>query len=207
MFSRKTYKNNALSQLKDRWLIPCLVSLLVCTISLFSAFAGTIVASVVSAILTVGFIFLCMAMYTSSASVKFDIFLQGLERTWLNALLAGLWNLLWVFIWSLLFIIPGIVKSYSYSMMFFVIAENPKIGAEKSMNISKIMTNGHKADLFVLDLSFIGWNLLCLLSCGIGYIWLLPYYNATKTNAYYDLKRMAFTAGLLSPADFEVNAN
>ena len=130
-------------------------------------------------------------------------FLEGLESHWLNALLGSLWNFLWVFLWSLLFVIPGIVKSYSYSMMFSVIAENPKISAVKAMDISKVLTDGHKADLFVMDLSFLGWLILSCLSCGIGFIWLVPYMTMTETHAYYDLKRMAFSQNKLTPADFE----
>lgn len=207
MFNRPSYKNAALSQLKNRWSIPCLITLLTLVIVAIAAAAGNVVSIVVSGILEVASIFLFITMSTSSEQVSFDNFLQGLERTWLHALLASLWNFLWVFLWSLLFVIPGIVKHYSYSMMFYVIAENPQIGAIQSMNISKIMTQGHKADLFVMDLSFLGWAFLCTLSCGIGYIWLIPYMTSAKTNAYYDLKKMAFQTGVLSPSDFEVSQN
>ncbi|MCR4822876.1 MAG: DUF975 family protein [Treponema sp.] len=207
MFNRVEYKKAALAQLKNRWTIPCLITLISLFLVSLSAVTGTILSTIVSGILEVAAIFVLMAMYTSSEKVTFDTFLKGLEKTWLHALLASLWYFLWVFLWSLLFIIPGIVKSYSYSMMFFVIAENPEIGATQSMNISKVMTNGHKADLFILDLSFLGWMILSVISCGIGLIWLLPYMTAAKTNAYYELKKMAFQSGNLSPSDFEVKNN
>ena len=71
------------------------------------------------------------------------------------------------------------------------------------MDISKILTQGHKADLFIMDLSFLGWIILSILSCGIGFIWLYPYMTMTEINAYYDLKRMAFAQNKLTPADFE----
>ena len=89
-------------------------------------------------------------------------------------------------------------------MMPFIIAENPKIGAVQAMDISKIMTRGHKMDLLIMDLSFLGWTILCALTFGIGLIWLVPYRFSAKTNAYYDIKKMAFQSGVLSPADFEV---
>ena len=87
-------------------------------------------------------------------------------------------------------------------MMFWVITENPQIGPQKAMKISKIMTNGHKADIFGMYLSFLGWAILSILSCGIGFFWFVPYIIQTMTNAYYDLKKMAFDTGVLKPADF-----
>jgi uncharacterized membrane protein len=86
--------------------------------------------------------------------------------------------------------------------MFFVMIENPDIGPRKAMNISKVLTYGHKADLFVMDLSFWGWSLLCILSLGIGGIWLVPYIQTTKANAYTALKTEALESGRLKIADF-----
>ena len=214
MFDRAKYKKSALNTLHNNWSVPCLISIVYLALSGISNF-GTLPLSVcVSGIMSVGIIFTFMKMISISVSlggtstekyenISFNTFLQGLEDHWLNALLGSLWNFLWVFLWSLLFVIPGIVKSYSYSMMFYVMAENPKISAMKAMDISKILTSGHKSDLFVMDLSFLGWALLSALCCGLGFIWLYPYMHMSKTYAYYDLKRMAFAQNKLSPADFE----
>ena len=209
MFNRIEYKKNALALLKGNWNLPCLIALIYIVLSCLTdmtPFLGIIV----SGIMSVGLAFTLMKMASVAAAgnsesekVGFSTFLEALEHRWLTSLLGGLWNALWIFLWSLLFIIPGIVKSYSYSMMFYIIAENPKIGATKAMDISKVLTQGHKADLFVMDLSFLGWILLSLLSCGIGFIWLIPYMTMTEINAYYDLKRMAFAQNKLTPADFE----
>ncbi len=95
---------------------------------------------------------------------------------------------LFTFLWSLLFVIPGIIKSISYSMSMFILAENKGKSALECINESKKMTEGHKAELFVLALSFIGWILLCFLTFGIAYIWVLPYMEATFANAYQSLK-------------------
>ena len=95
---------------------------------------------------------------------------------------------LFTFLWSLLFIIPGIVKSISYSMSMFILAENKGKAALECINESKQMTEGHKAELFVLGLSFIGWILLGSLTLGIAYIWVIPYMEATFANAYQSLK-------------------
>lgn len=95
---------------------------------------------------------------------------------------------LFTFLWSLLFVIPGIVKSFAYSMSMYILAENKGKPALECINESKAMTNGHKMDLFVLGLSFIGWILLGYITLGIAYIWIIPYMQATYVNAYHSLK-------------------
>ena len=91
-------------------------------------------------------------------------------------------------LWSMLFVIPGFVKKYAYSMAPYIMAENPTLTAKECIRRSMEMTDGHKMDLFVLDLSFIGWFMLGSLSMGIGYIWIVPYYKQTWVNAYISLK-------------------
>ena len=202
MFNRKEYKKSALASLKGHWLDTILLSTIFLAICALSFCAGFVVFAGVCGIFSVALISVFMKQNSASEPISFDSFLESLGSHWLPSLLGGLWCCLWVFLWSLLFVIPGIVKFYSYSMMFFVLAENPKIGVEKAMNISKILTNGHKADLFALTMSFFGWYFLCLCTSGVGFIALFPYYKMTQTNAYSDLKKMAFNEGKLSPADF-----
>lgn len=210
MFNRVEYKKSALSALHGNWGIPCLLAIISLALTGLSEMAVIpLVGVCVGGIMSVGIICTFMKMISLSAAsessekVTFSTFLQALEDHWLAALLGSLWNFLWVFLWTLLFFIPGIVKSYSYSMMFYVLAENPKLGAAKAMDISKVLTQGHKADLFVMDLSFLGWSILCCISCGIGFVWLIPYMTMTETYAYYDLKKMALAQNKLTPADFE----
>lgn len=126
----------------------------------------------------------------------------GVKDYWQDGILGILWAGLWTALWSLLFIVPGIVKAVSYSMVYFVLVENPGIGVRKALDISKIMTEGHKADLFVMSLSFLGWSLLAQLTGGIGYILLVPYQTISFANAYNDLKSMALRSGRLTAADF-----
>ena len=95
---------------------------------------------------------------------------------------------LFTFLWSLLFVIPGIIKALSYSMSLYILAENKGKPALECINESKAMTEGHKAELFVLGLSFYGWLLLCGITFGIAYIWVGPYMQATYINAYNSLK-------------------
>lgn len=95
---------------------------------------------------------------------------------------------LFTFLWSLLFIVPGIIKGLSYSQSLYILAENKGKPALECIEESKAMTEGHKMDLFVLGLSFLGWALLCCVTLGIAYIWVGPYMQATYTNVYNSLK-------------------
>ena len=113
----------------------------------------------------------------------FDDFWSAFKVT----LLVGLYT----FLWSLLFYIPGIIKGISYSMSMYILAENKGKSARECIEESKAMTEGHKMELFVLGLSFIGWMLLGMITCGIAYIWILPYMQATYANAYNLLKPAA----------------
>ena len=93
-----------------------------------------------------------------------------------------------IMMWSILFFIPGIIKGYSYSMAIYILAENPTMTAREALNESKRITQGAKVNLFVLDLSFIGWAILCGITFGILLIYVIPYMNATYVNAYKAIK-------------------
>lgn len=95
---------------------------------------------------------------------------------------------LYVWLWSLLLLIPGIIKGYAYSQVYYILAENPDLGAREALRMSEEMMKGHKMELFVLELSFIGWHLLGLVTFGLAYIWVVPYYCATHTNFYNSIK-------------------
>lgn len=95
---------------------------------------------------------------------------------------------LYTFLWSLLFIIPGIVKAYEYRMIPYILGDNPAISKEDAFLLSKEMMNGQKWRTFVLDLSFIGWNILSLFTLGILSIFYVePYMNLTKAELYNTL--------------------
>lgn len=92
-------------------------------------------------------------------------------------------------LWTLLFIIPGIIKVYAYSMSGFILTENPEMTAKEAMNVSQKMMKGNKWRLFCLELSFIGWKILGVLSLGIGMLWVTPYYNAAIAAFYDEISR------------------
>ncbi|NTV89393.1 MAG: DUF975 family protein [Clostridiales bacterium] len=135
-----------------------------------------------------------------------------------SMLLKGIQN----FLWFLLFVIPGIVKGYAYSMVPYILSENPNVGAKRAIKISNDMTYGHKVDMFVLDLSFIGWFLLGALpgivfgafssmmpsaaAIALGSLAglimfftmgaVMTYYNATRAELYGVLRQIALERGI-----------
>ncbi len=95
---------------------------------------------------------------------------------------------IFIFLWTLLLIIPGIIKSYSYAMTPYILEENPELTANEAIDRSRYMMRGHKFDLFWLQLSFIGWFLLALLTAGIGFFWFIPYYETSQSAFYEEVK-------------------
>lgn len=106
-----------------------------------------------------------------------------------------------IFLWTLLLIIPGIIKAYAYRMVPYILADNPNIGVREAIALSNEMTMGHKFDMFVLDLSFIGWYFLGSLAFGIGVIFVMPYENATNAELYLVLRRNALASNMCSRED------
>lgn len=111
---------------------------------------------------------------------KFDYFGTGFAQHFLR----GLYTMLW----SLLFIIPGIIKGYAYAMTPFILAEHPELTASRAIELSEQMMDGHKAELFILELSFIGWALLAALTLNLGNLLLNPYENAAHAAFYRQLQ-------------------
>ena len=120
---------------------------------------------------------------------KFDHFGQGFLQSFLRGL--------YIFLWSLLFVIPGIIKVFSYAMTPFIMVDNPNMTAKEAITASKQLMRGHKWELFCLSFSFIGWQLLVVLTAGIGSIFLTPYMEAAYAVFYRDKiapKQVTFVA-------------
>ena len=109
-------------------------------------------------------------------------------KNFLNTFLLHILKSIFITLWTLLFIIPGIVAIFKYSMAYYILNDNPSLSAYDAITKSKEMMFGHKSELFSLWLSFLGWFILSLLTCGIGLIWAVPYYKVAVTNFYEDLK-------------------
>ncbi len=115
--------------------------------------------------------------------------------------LRDVYNLLW----TLLLIIPGIIKAYSYRMVPYILADNPNLGADNAITLSRRMMDGNKFPLFVLELSFLGWYLLGLLALGVGILFVNPYYNATEAQLYLLLRNRAIDLGYCTNEDLNLN--
>jgi uncharacterized membrane protein len=97
-------------------------------------------------------------------------------------------SIVFVLLWMLLLIVPGIIAALSYSMIFYIIADDDSISGYDALKKSKQMMDGHKMKLFRLCLRFFGWGLLCILTLGIGFLWLMPYMQVTFAKFYEDIK-------------------
>lgn len=204
IFDRINYKAAAKEQLKGNvWMIflcSIIVGAIIGAIE-FIPIAGAIAAVVLAPVLYMGMYYLFMDVQSGKkpeVATIFKGFSADFGRIWLLFFLMGLYTLLW----SLLFFIPGIVKSYAYSMAPYILAENPDMTANEAITRSKEITMGHKGDLFVMDLSFIGWGLLITITFGLVGIYAGPYMALTKVNAYHALKGNAPTAQIYdAPAE------
>ncbi len=112
----------------------------------------------------------------------------GFKKCWLRSVLLKFLSGLFIGLWTLLLIIPGIIKSYSYAMANYIMAENPEISALDAITKSRKLMDGHKFELFVLDLSFFFWYLLVAITFGLAMIYVGPYMEAAKTNFYLNIK-------------------
>ena len=127
-----------------------------------------------------------------------DVF-GGFRNGYLNNVLLTFMRSLFIFLWSLLFIIPGIVKTYAWSMAFFVRLDHPDWNWKQCLDESDRLTKGHKGELFVLELSFLGWYIVGALCCGVGTYWVVAYHQCTLANAYEWLCALLYPAPAYAP--------
>lgn len=124
---------------------------------------------------------------TRKQEVRLAQLFEGFNR-FADALVAYLLMALFIILWTLLFIIPGVVACLSYSQAFFILADNPRLKGSEALRKSKSMMKGNRWRLFCLFWRFFGWFLLGVLSGGIGFLWIMPYMAATLAHFYDDLK-------------------
>jgi uncharacterized membrane protein len=105
-----------------------------------------------------------------------------------NAMILGILHMLYLILWTMLFIIPGIIKRYSYAMCYFILSENPDISPNEAITQSRKIMDGHKWRLFCLHFSYIGWVLLSMLTFGILLLWVVPKMELAQYEFYLDLK-------------------
>lgn len=171
-------------------------------VSNHTSFLSSLVQTFVEAILIMASLNVYLKMSRSPKPVSFSAFIEGFNN-WYRAIFCELFRGIFIFLWSLLFFIPGLIKSYSYSQMGFLIAEFPKLSIPKAMTISKIITKGNKWNIFVMQLSFLGWDILSIFTLEILQLWLKPYKTMSFVNAYHAMLKDALEKGLVTSEDLK----
>lgn len=202
MKTNSEYKNMALQSLEGKWTKAALASVIFYGILEILGSSPSFVLDPTPSMITQGIVTIALLPLVWSYIVYFlrlireeDISYSRLfdgfseyGRTFIAELLKGIYELLW----ALLLIVPGIVKGYSYAMTEFIMKDNPEMSGEQAICKSMKLMEGHKMQLFMLDLSMIGWFILSCLTLGIGFLFLIPYYYSAHAQFYEDLKSERF---------------
>lgn len=149
--------------------------------------AGSVLAIIITYPLAYGFAILFLDLFREGKPIDIGKLFDGFKdfgRVWGTLILVAIYTILW----TCLLIIPGIVKSYSYALTPFLLKDEPELKYNAAIEKSMGMMDGYKMKLFLLDLSFIGWMILSILTLGIGLLFLQPYMNTARAAFYEDLK-------------------
>jgi uncharacterized membrane protein len=181
---------NARELLRGRWgdaIAACIVFGAIMIILNAIPIIGSIASLIISGPMILGF-YLFFLPYVKGESPRIALIFEGF-KSFLDSFIAYLVALVFILLWSLLLIVPGIIAAISYSMMFLIMAENPGMDGLASIRKSKEMMDGYKWKYFYLMCRFIGWFLLCVITCGIAGIWVGPYWVTSKVLFYEDIKK------------------
>lgn len=198
MDTNQGYKNRALANLDKAWAPAAIATLIFYVVTLAITYSiefgigseYSLLATLITLPLSYGILVLFLDFARGEKienSKLFDGYKYGFQRIFTT----GLLQLIYTVLWYLLLIIPGIIKSYSYSMTYYILKDNPELKNNAAIEKSMQMMDGHKMDLFLLHLSFIGWAILCLLTMGIGFLFLIPYMYTAQAHFYEDLKKQS----------------
>lgn len=185
----KDYRQRAWDALSNKWGTVVLAMLIVVLLS--GAIngipgVGQVASLILSGPLQLGFVIVIMKVLKDEVVDVSNVF-DGF-KDFMSSFLLYLLNTIFVTLWSLLFVIPGIIASYSYSMSYYILKDNPGMDANEARKASIEMMKGHKWQLFCLEFSFIGWIILSILTFGILTLWVGPYMETAKAAFYEELK-------------------
>jgi uncharacterized membrane protein len=181
----KEYRVQSWNQLRKSYWSVLVATLIVLAVSS---------ASAPLAFILVGPLFVGQAYYLMDVAIKedegknFELLAEGFKKSLVTSIVANILMGIFIFLWALLFIIPGIIKYYAYSMTHFIIADEPDIDFMEAIRKSQELMKGHKFRLFKLQLSFIGWFILGALAFGIGLFFVYPYFQLAHANFYLDIR-------------------
>ena len=222
---RKLLKQNAKTNFKKQWgdsIVITLImygagialSLLLLPVQTGAPTEASIALITVSTVITMAFSLLVLPIF-QVGSIRFfqklrmnvptgigEVTGNFKDGNFKNIVLTNLIMYIKIYLWTLLFIIPGIIKTYEYRLIPYILAVRPDIDRKEAFRLSKILMDGYKWKSFVLDLSFWGWNILAAYTMGIlGIVYVYPYMNATYVEFYSFTRAMALQKGLITPMD------
>lgn len=201
----KDYRNQAWTKLSGKWGIMALCALIyslilgACSsfstvtnfditppgVSMLFSLIGSVGSLLLSGPLIIGTSTLALNV-SRGKEIQVEQLFSGFKN-YVSALALYVINSIFIALWSLLLIIPGIIKSISYSMSYYILIDNPNMGANEARKQSMAMMAGHKWRYFCLMFSFIGWLLLCALTLGILWFWVSPYMQTAQSEFYHSL--------------------
>lgn len=199
MLSRVELKNQAKEQLQGKIGSFFIVLLAYLGMTLLLTFVGGLVTAVMPIAgyvviwvltppLVIGYTLVFLNV-TYGEKPRVSTLVDGYRNYFGKSIVLYLLYTLFIILWMLLLVIPGIIKSYAYAMCFNILAENPNMTAREALKESELIMKGHKFEYFVLQLSFIPWILLTCITFGIAGIYVEPYMQLTMTNFYHNIKR------------------
>jgi uncharacterized membrane protein len=149
-------------------------------------FAGALITMLIMGPLMLGWTRFSMSIARNEEASINQLF-EGFND-FMRPFITYLLMVIFIILWMILLIIPGIIAAHAYSMTFYIMNDDPSIGGMDALRKSKEMMYGYKWKLFCLGLRFIGWALLCILTFGIGYLWLVPWIQVSAAKFYDDIK-------------------
>ena len=212
MRTNQDYKNDALKALSGNWahaVIAAIVMMLLSSLLISPSYINSYSNALNLGLLVPGYVvygggllimFILYPLLTGFNNSFRVLYETGDNRltantfhlgfsNWLHVSLGMIVCYLYIVLWSLLFVIPGIIKAFSYAMTPYILVEHPEMSINQAIDESRRLMKGHKFDYFYLELSFIGWAILSsVFTLGIGFIWLIPYISTSAAAFYNDLK-------------------
>lgn len=185
----------ARAALSGKWMMAALVTLIylaVCGGLSNIPYVGFLLVLLFGMPVAYGFMVLFLDVFRGTGAVELEKLFAGFKdytRIMGTMVLMAVYTMLW----SLLLIVPGVIKSYSYALTPFILKDDPQLKYDAAIEKSMRMMEGHKMTLFVLDLTFLGWILLGIITCGLGLLWIEPYMVMAHAAFYETLKKEQVT--------------
>lgn len=204
-FDRIGIKQRARQTLRDNRGLCIAITVVYMAVSVGMTFLSLgILQAIIGPVLSVALAGFFLAVWQGHRPTIGDFFSSAFDSNFLRKLGGILWMVLFTFLWMLLLYIPGFVKMYAYFLTPYILHDCPNVKAKYALKLSMRMTRGHKGELFVAQLSFLGWGLLSGLTFGIlAVLFTIPYMCLTFAGIYDELKKIALEDGVVSQRELD----